>query len=176
MKSIFLLLFAIILVKPGLTQLQLSNNDSKVEFKIKNLGFKVSGTFSGLDGSIHFDSQNPTEATFDVTVDANSVSTGIDMRDSHLRNDSYFDVKRYPRIRLMSTKITNSNKKGVLFFFGNLTIKNQTKAISFPFTAESQGAAYLFQGAFKINRKDFDIGGTSTISDELEVSLHVITK
>src|SRR5580693_1689406 len=144
---------------------------SSVQFKIKNLGFNVTGSFSGLDGNIQFDPNNPTVSNFDVSIDANSINTDNNMRDNHLKNETYFDTKNYPRIRFVSTKITASNKSGILFIFGKLTIKNQTKDISFPFTATPSNEGYLFKGAFKISRKDFGVGGTSTISDDLEVSL-----
>jgi polyisoprenoid-binding protein YceI len=152
------------------------DSSSSVKFKVKNLGFNVGGSFSGLQGAITFDPKNLSVCKFDVSVDANSVNTGIDMRDNHLRNDDYFDVKNYPRIKIVSTKITPSTKSGVLYFFGNLTIKNTTKEISFPFTANPQNGGYIFNGEFKINRRDFNVGGGSTISDNLTVTLEVATK
>jgi polyisoprenoid-binding protein YceI len=149
---------------------------STVQFKIKNLGFNVNGSFSGLDGNIQFDLNNLTASNFDVSIDATSVNTDNNMRDNHLRNETYFDVKNYPRIHFVSTKIKTSNKTGVLLIFGKLSIKNQTKDISFPFTAIPSNEGYLFKGTFKINRKDFGVGGTSIISDELEVSLNILSK
>ncbi len=59
---------------------------------------------------------------------------------------------------------------------GKLTIKKQTRIISFPFTATQANDGFLFKGTFKINRKDFDIGGTSTIADNLEVALNILAK
>jgi len=149
---------------------------SSVQFKIRNLGFNVNGSFNGLGGNIRFNPDSLTTSNFDVSVDANSINTDNNMRDNHLRNDSYFDVKNYPRIHFLSTKITTSNKKETLFVFGKLTIKNQTKDISFPFSETPSGDGYLFSGKFKINRKDFGIGGSSTISDDLEVSLNILSK
>ncbi|HVV03351.1 MAG TPA: YceI family protein, partial [Puia sp.] len=57
--------------------------------------------------------------------------------------------------------------------YGKLTIKGHEKGISFPFSATAAMGGYLFKGAFKIKRKDFEVGGTSTISDEMDVSLSV---
>jgi polyisoprenoid-binding protein YceI len=72
--------------------------------------------------------------------------------------------------------VTSSNKPGVLFIFGKLTIKNQTKDISFPFTATATNEGYLFKGEFNINRRDFGVGDASVISDNLEVQLSVLAK
>jgi polyisoprenoid-binding protein YceI len=98
------------------------------------------------------------------------------MRDNHLRKEEYFDVKNFPYIRFVSTKITTSSKSGTLFLFGNLTIKNVTREISFPFTAVTQQGGYLFTGEFRINRIDFGVGESSAVADNLTVFLKVFGK
>jgi polyisoprenoid-binding protein YceI len=152
------------------------DSSSSVKFKVKNLGFNVGGSFSGLQGTITFDPNNHSACKFEVTIDAKTVNTRIDMRDNHLRNEDYFDVKNHPSIRMVSTRITPSTKSGTLYFFGNLTIKNTTKEISFPFSATQQNGGYVFNGEFKMNRRDFSVGGGSTISDNLTVTLEVATR
>ena len=152
------------------------DNGSSMQFKIKNFGINTGGSFAGLQGNIIFDINHLNDANFDVSIDANTVNTDNEMRDNHLRNDTYFDVKNYPRIHFVSTKVTLSTKAGVLFIFGKLTIKKQTKDISFPFTATTTNDGYLFKGTFTINRRDFDVGGSSIISDNLEVELSILAK
>jgi len=174
MKSILLISLLILSGRFAPTMFKPEDQGSSVQFTIRNLGFKVNGSFSGLDGKIQFDPNDLAASTFDVTVDANTVNTDNTMRDEHLRKESYFDIKNYPRIRFLSTHITSSGKNGGFIVSGKLTIKNQTKDISFPFSASLSNEKYLFKGTFKINRKDFDIGGSSTISDELEVNLNIL--
>jgi polyisoprenoid-binding protein YceI len=157
-------------------QFKPSDEGSSVQFKIKNFGFNTGGSFTGLKGDIAFDPKNVQAANFDVTIDANSINSDNNPRDNHLREETYFDTKNYPLIHFVSSKVTMSNKKEVYFVFGKLTIKKQTKDISFPFTADPQNDGYLFKGSFKINRRDFDVGGSSTISDNLEVVLSVLAK
>jgi polyisoprenoid-binding protein YceI len=176
MKSIIIVSLITITGIFASDQYKPEDQGSSIQFKIRNLGFNVNGSFSGLDGNIQFDPNNLTASNFDVSIEANTINTDNNMRDNHLRNETYFDTKNYPRIRLVSTKITTSNKSGILFIFGKLTIKNQTKDISFPFTATLTNEGFLFKGAFKISRKDFGVGGTSTISDDLEVSLNISSK
>jgi len=135
----------------------------------------VPGSFTGLSGTIRFDPSRPADAAFDVTVDANTINTDNSMRDDHLRASSYFDVERFPRITLTSGKIV-VQKRGTYLFSGGLTIKGHTKDISFPFTVTEIDGGYRFQGSFTINRRDFEVGGFSTISDQLEVSLDVTAK
>ncbi|HSZ34139.1 MAG TPA: YceI family protein, partial [Puia sp.] len=146
---------------------------SSIQFTIKNFGINTGGSFRGLQGEINFDSRDLSKANFNVSIDAATINTDNETRDEHLRQDTYFDVKEYPRISFVSTKITTSNKAGVLFIFGKLTIKNQTRDISFPFTATPNGNGYVFKGTFTINRKDFGVGGTSIISNNLEVQLSI---
>ena len=152
------------------------DQNSSVTFKISNLGFTVPGSFKGLKGTISFDPQNLQQSVFDVTIDAKTVNTDNKMRDEHLKAESYFDVDKYPVIRLTSTRVASSNKKGTYIFNGKLTIKNTTKDVSFPFTADPQGDGYLFKGSFKMNRRDYNVGGFSIISNELEVFINVFAK
>ncbi|HVM88791.1 MAG TPA: YceI family protein [Puia sp.] len=149
---------------------------STVKFNVKNFGFNVDGSFKGLKGSIDFDPAKYAQAKFEVSIDANTIFTDNGMRDNHLREDTYFDVKNHPRISFVSTKITGSDKKGTLFVFGILDIKGIKKEISFPFTATPVDGGLLFKGEFKINRRDFDIGGSSTISNNVNVVLNVVAK
>jgi len=178
MKHILAVLVATVITVSSFAQaLKPVDEEGAVRFKIKNLGFNTTGSFSGLQGSIHFDPAQLASASFDVSVDANTVNTGVEMRDNHLRKEEYFDVKNHPRIHFVSTKITPSNKSGTFFIFGRLTMKGVTKEISFPFTATANNeGGYLFSGEFKINRKDFKVSAGGTISDNLTVMLNVITK
>lgn len=153
-----------------------SDNGSTIKFRIKNFGFNVTGTFTGLQGNIRFDPNDLASSQFEVSVNARTINTGVDMRDNHLRKSDYFDVENYPQIRFVSVKISPSNKSGTLFIFGKLTIKNVTRDISFPFTATPTESGFQFNGEFKINRRDFKVGGGSTISDNLTVMLSVVAK
>jgi polyisoprenoid-binding protein YceI len=149
---------------------------STISFTIKNLGFNTHGTFSGLGGNIGYTPEAPATCHFDVQVAAETVNTGMDMRDDHLRKSDFFDVKNYPQISFVSEKITTAKKSGTLFVFGKLTMKGITRDISFPFTVEPVNNGYQFKGTFKLKRRDFNIGGGSTISDELTVNLDVFAK
>ncbi|HEY2649876.1 MAG TPA: YceI family protein, partial [Puia sp.] len=149
-----IILFLSVIISAGSTTAQYKPTDqgSTVQFKIKNLGFNVNGFFTGLQGNIQFDPAHPDQGHFDVSVDAASVNTDNSTRDEHLRKENYFDVKTYPRIRFQSTKILPANKAGSFIVSGNLTIKNTTKEISFPFTATAGQTGFVFKGSFGIHR------------------------
>jgi polyisoprenoid-binding protein YceI len=171
MKKIVLLTLILCFVQLAFTQYKPVDQGSSIKFKVKNFGFNSGGSFGGLKGTIDFDPEKPADSKFDVTIDANSVNTDNESRDNHLREESYFDVKNYPQIRFVSSKITG--KGGNFILKGNLTIKNKTKEINFPFSISQEKDGYLFKGEFNINRKEFGVGGSSTISDNVEVMLTV---
>ena len=57
---------------------------------------------------------------------------------------------------------------------GNLIIKGVTKSISFPFKAENKDGGLLLTGDFTINRKDFNVGGSSAVlGNSVNISLKV---
>jgi len=178
MKSLILsiALLSAILTTSVAQEYQPAEQGSSVTFKIKNFGFNVEGSFTGLQGKILFDPKDPSKASFDVSVDAASVNTDNSQRDNHLKKEEYFDVQNHPRIRFVSTRITPAGKDGKFTISGKLTIKTTTKDISFPFTASQMGNDYIFAGEFTFNRKDFGVGGASTLSNSVTVSLAVLTK
>ena len=174
MKNIVLIFFASLMFKEGAAQYRPVNNKSSVLFKVKTFGINVSGVLSGLDGNIFFDPNHLNDSRFDVTIDTKSINTDNSLRDDHLKEEPFFDVKKYPLIHFVSTRIVPSTKKGTLLIYGNLSIKDETKEVSFPFTAEPLANSYLFKGKLSINRKDFHVGETNIISDNVEISLSVL--
>ena len=155
-----------------------SDAGSRIHFVIKNFGIRTGGDFSGLKGSIKFDGKNPAGASFDVTVNSSTIDTDNDTRDGHLRKEEYFDVKKYPTIHMVSTKIQGTTKPGRYQFTGNLTIKKTTKPISFQFVAVEKDGGYLFTSDdINLNRRDYEVGGSSiSMADELKLTISVLAK
>ncbi|MEO8768710.1 MAG: YceI family protein [Ferruginibacter sp.] len=155
-----------------------SDAGSNIHFVIKNFGIKTGGDFSGLKGTIKFDSKNPSNASFDVSVNSSTINTDNDSRDGHLKKEEYFDVKKYPAIHLVSTKIQGTTKAGRYQFTGNLTIKKTTKPVTFQFTAVEKDGGYLFvSDDITINRRDFEVGSNSiSLADELKLTISVLAK
>lgn len=175
MKKCFILSIGIFSIVFTFAQRYVPKNEgSAVSFAIKNFGLTVNGSFTGLQGSIAFNAANPGIANFNVTVDAATVNTNNSSRDSHLKKEEYFHSAAFPKIYIVSTKITNGSAAGIYLFEGVVTIKGTAKNISFPFTAGATNDGYQFDGSFKIDRRDFKVGGNSLVlSDVLTVSLKV---
>lgn len=149
---------------------------SSVKFVIKNFGLSVDGSFKGLQGKISFSPENLSAAVFNVSVDAATVNTGNGSRDGHLKKDDYFDVAKYPTINFTSTKITTGSKQGEYTMNGTVTIKGISKPVSFPFVVSTAASGNIFSGQFKINRRNFKVGGNSLVlSDDVTLTLNVST-
>ena len=169
MKKHLLLFIPFLLFAFTVVDLKPVDADDSVTFIIKNFGINTKGSFSGLKGAIKWDATDPSNSSFNVSVDANTINTGIDMRDNDLRKERYFNVAKYPTLNFVSTAVNATNVTG------NLTIKGITKQINIPYTVKPSGNGYLFEGKFSLNRRDFDVGGSSfTLGDDLQVQLKVL--
>jgi polyisoprenoid-binding protein YceI len=148
---------------------------SAISFKVKNLGVYVDGEFTGLKGLIIFDPQDLSRSNFNVSVRASTVSTGISLRDKHLRKKEYFDAEAYPDIRFVSTSIVELKAMGAYQVEGTLMLKGISRNITFPFSVRKVSNSQMFVGSFEINRTDYHVGGGSvTMGDVVKISLAVL--
>lgn len=143
-----------------------------VTFQVSNAGFTVDGSFSDLQAAIQFDPNHWVDARLDASVAANTIKTGIKLRDEHLQGRGYFAVEKYPRIRMVLKQIAKKGSSYLGTF--DLTIRDVTKPVTFPFSYAGTASGGQLQGSFKINRRDFGVGGNSlTLADEVTVRLEV---
>jgi polyisoprenoid-binding protein YceI len=147
--------------------------ESSVRFTIHNFGFKTGGSLSAPEGEIYFSPEDLGKSSFHVEIKTESINTDNESRDEHLKEEEYFDVKNYPLIRFVSSSIRTSGKDGEYVAVGLLTIKKTSREIEIPFSAEKKGGGWLFTGSFKMNRRDYGVGGSSTLSNELTVDIIV---
>ncbi len=154
---------------------------SSVNFNIKHMGISfVQGRFDKFDGKVATKGNNLDGATMSFMVDVNSVNTGVDMRDKHLKSPDFFDGEKYPNMSFESTSITK-DKNNAYLLKGKLTIKDVTKDISVPvtfggMTKNQQGKEVLgFQTTFKVNRLDYNIKYDPTgagVAKDVDVNLY----
>ena len=154
------------------------DEESKVNFKIKNFGINTGGDFSGLTGDIIFIPGNMTNCSFNVSIKVNTIDTDNEKRDNHLKSEDYFKVEKYPLITIKSTRINKAKAaSGKFIFTGTISMHGISKSIVFPFTATKKGEDYLFTGEFQINRLDYGVGKSSSVlSDAVKVTLSVLAK
>jgi polyisoprenoid-binding protein YceI len=174
----FLPVFIAVLGTLGTTiaQTSLEFVSGKVEFKIKNMGMPVNGTMTGASMQFKQTSVDPATWSFEGTVSPATISTGIDLRDKHLKRSDYFDIAQYPVISLRSPGIIAKGKNNYEGVF-NLTIKGITKSVIIPFTIRKDDKSMAVEGTFTINRLDYGLGEESIIlSDNVVISVSAAFK
>jgi polyisoprenoid-binding protein YceI len=150
--------------------------ESFVHFTIHNFGFKTGGTLAAPEGDIVFNPDDLGGSSFKINIQTESINTDNVSRDEHLKEEEYFDIKNHPLIRFVSTSIRSMGRKDNYEAKGTLTIKNTSREIILPFNAVKTGDAWSFSGGFTMNRKDYGVGGSSTISNELAVDIKVVAR
>lgn len=106
----------------------LDPNHSAAQFSVRHLGIStIRGTFTKVGGVV-VDSADATKSSVDVTIDAASVDTRVEMRDKDLRSDNFFDVAKYPEITFKSKKVEVAGA-GKLKVTGELTMHGVTKEV-----------------------------------------------
>jgi polyisoprenoid-binding protein YceI len=150
--------------------------NAKVNFSIQGIFGTVHGSFTGLEATIYFDEKNLSGSSISASLDAKTVSTGISLRNSDLRNkEEWFNTDKYPRISFKSTKIEKSADG--FKANGNLTIKDVTRPVVIPFTFTSKDSNGLFKGEFKIKREDYQLGTPGgTVGSEATIMLSIPVK
>ena len=106
----------------------LDPNHSSAQFAVRHMGIStVRGTFNKVGGVV-VDSQDLSKASVNVTIDASSVDTRVEMRDKDLRSDHFFDVAKYPTLTFVSKRIEPAGA-GKLKVTGDLTMHGVTKEV-----------------------------------------------
>lgn len=156
---------------------QVVNHLSTVKFYIKNFGLTVEGSFTGLKGDIKFNATDLSNAAFNTSIEVNSIQTGNEARDKHLRKEEYFNVSKYPTSTFVSKQILKTEVPDTYLMIATISLKGITKEVRFPFMAKMQRDGMLFSGEFTLNRRDFSIGSSSfVLSEKLSVKLSAFAK
>lgn len=153
---------------------------TNVGFTVKHLMItNVHGNFKTYDAQIDFDKDKKTFKTFNANVQTDSVDTGIEKRDNHLRSDDFFASESFANMTFKMTSYEADGDDGKMK--GDLTIRG----ISKPVTLEVEDIAVMadkigFELEGKINRTDFglkwnkaiELGGVA-VSEEVKIKIDV---
>lgn len=151
---------------------QVDEAKSSVNFKVRHLMFSnVDGHFARFNGSYDYDASTQKVKALTGVVELASVSTADSKRDAYIKADDFFNVKKYPTMRL---EFVGQEGNVVL---ANLTIKEVTKGVTLEIK-ELTDANNVHRGLElkgTLNRKDFGLSfGLGDISVGKEVSLDLI--
>jgi len=150
--------------------------NAKVGFSVKGPFGTVNGTFTGLESTVKFDPADLAGSSVVASIDANTVSSGVGLRNHHLKSEEdWLNTDKYPRISYKSTKI---EKAGAGYkATGELTIKDVHKPVGIPFTFTPNGNTGVFKGEFSFKRLDFNLGKPGgSVGDVITIRLEVPVK
>ncbi|TWP23219.1 polyisoprenoid-binding protein [Apibacter muscae] len=160
-------------------KLTLDPNHAKLKFDVTHMTIStIDGEFKKFWVDLDFNNPDFSDAKFTVTSDINSIDTGIEARDKHLKSADFFDAEKYPKLKFVSTSIIKE-KKDNYELKGNLTLHGITKPVSLkvkyngsilnPMT-NLKTYGFTISGRFK--RSDFEIGNNfpeNIVSDYVNI-------
>jgi len=132
---------------------------SYIEFGVKNMLLPYTkGLFKEFRGTFSYDEEKNHFITLEGAVDPATVNTQSEMRDEHLRSADFFDVEKYPIMKLHLVRHFKDK------LFTKLTIKGITKNVIFTITDNNVGKddklgnhTRVFTLKATIVRQDFNI-------------------
>ena len=103
-------------------------NHSEVDFSIIHMSVsKIHGRFGNVNASIVYNEADVTKSTVTATIGVDTVDTGVDARNTHLKSPDFFDIATMPTATFTSTSVAkNGNHLSVT---GNLTLHGVTKPV-----------------------------------------------
>lgn len=159
---------------------------SEIQFKVKHLMVStVTGLFSRYEGKLEMDGDDFEDAKITFSADINSISTGNEQRDAHLKSAEFFDAARFPTLTFESTGMTKIEPDSYVLN-GHLTIHGITKPVLLK--VEYGGQMQDFYGQTKagfeitgtIRRKEFGLNwdgvteaGGVVVSDDVKLVLNI---
>ena len=141
---------------------EIDSTRSQVSFAIRVMSVTTTrGRFDRLRGQLHIDEQNPASSWVEAEIDAASINTHNILRDTHLRSNAFFAVKKYPTISFKSMLVEHTGGSAYKVT-GNLTLLGITKPITFDVQYGGQSAGFNARTSLTaratINRHDFGLG------------------
>jgi polyisoprenoid-binding protein YceI len=130
---------------------------SEVDFTITHLAISnVHGRFGKVAATLVYDQADVTKSTVTATIGVETVDTGEEPRNNHLKTPDFFDIATFPTATFTSTSVAKSGTG--LVVNGNLTLHGVTK----PVVLTVEGPTGPVQGMDKKQHAGFS--ATTTIS------------
>jgi polyisoprenoid-binding protein YceI len=112
-------------------------------------------TFTGLSGAAELDAGGRFSG--ELVIPAATLSTGLAVRDHHLRGRDFFDVERYPEIRFAAERLIASAGRYVVR--GLLSLRDQVAGLELPVElAERPGDRLALTAHAVLEREPLGLG------------------
>ena len=107
----------------------LDNMHSSVTFKVRHLVISsVTGKFNTYEATVESEKDDFTDARINFSADINSIDTGVEQRDNHLKSPDFFDAASHPKLTFVSTGVEKKSD-GEYKIKGDLTIRGVSKPV-----------------------------------------------
>lgn len=144
--------------KSELVQFAVTQENGTVGFVGAKVTDQHEGTFEKFTGTIDLVDGDIEKSKVMVDIDMTSLAIEPEKLQGHLLSDDFFLVEKFPKATFESTSIKKGGDGGASHTVtGNLTLRGETKSITFPATITASGDAVSVKTEFAINRKDFGI-------------------
>jgi polyisoprenoid-binding protein YceI len=165
---------------------EIDSDRSSVAFVVRQLMSRVRGRFTSFAGTMTVD-PDPSRSWVEVTIEAASIDTGNDQRDTHLRSPAFLDAERFPQLSFRSASITPLQSDGGFRVEGDVTIRDVTRSVvldarylgSSGNSQETPRAAFL--AGTELRRDLFGVvwnswieGGGVVIGKHVQVELEIV--
>ena len=160
---------------------QIDPPHTSAQFSVRHMGIStVRGAFTRISGTVQYDPSDVAKSALDVTIDATSLDTRVEMRDNHVKSPDFLDVAKYPAITFKSKRVEPAGA-GHLKVIGDLTIHGTTKQVDLdvegptPAIKDPKGNEHMGASATTtISRKEFGVSNMEgMIGDELHITIDV---
>lgn len=113
---------------------------------------QTEGSVGGFVGKIFFDTDDLAKSVIQGNVDVNTLNTGNDKRDKHLKSADFFDAKSFSTMSFTSVKIVQKGERYVMT--GKMKIKGteREETITFSYTDK------VFKGEGTIQLSYYKVG------------------
>ncbi|WP_435099796.1 YceI family protein [Arhodomonas sp. AD133] len=147
-------------------------------FEVSHLGFSVmGGQFDQTSGSFVLD-RDGGNSSVSVTISADSIDTGHEKRDEHLRSDDFFAVQQHPEITYESTEVTFEGEDEATIE-GELTMLGKTRPVTLKVNKINCGEHPMngehvcgFNAVAEIERSTFGMDyGLPAIGDTVDIRI-----
>lgn len=157
-------------------------NHSEVDFSIVHMSVSnVHGRFGNVNATIVYNQADITKSTVTATIGVDTVDTGVEQRNNHLKTPDFFDVAKMPTATFTSTSVAKNGDH--LTVNGNLTLHGVTKPVVLDVKGPNgsmpgqDGKPHTgFSATTKINRSDFGIGTkfpAAMVGDEVSIDIEI---
>ena len=159
----------------------LDASHSQIVFSYNHLGFSTTtGMFSGFEGTIELDAENPSASSVEVSFPAQSLITGWPAREGHFLSEDFFGADANPLVTFTSTAIeVTGDNTGMIT--GDLTMNGNTKSVVLDATMNQLAVHPManlpwagFDATATLLRSDFDMGQFAPfVGDEIAIDISI---